>query len=156
MKLAAAMLLALRPWWPTIQHEARAAHVDPHTLAAIVWHESRGNPHGFYQEKGGHCSIGLGGIYVKHCEPERVARLREPGFNLRTAARMLKANAAYCRKHPRERRCAAGERVFRGGGAVNLYAGNTTRHAGVVLKLRKKLRPLLSTQPAKGSSRLAR
>ena len=137
------MLLALRPWWPAIQAEARAAHEDRYTLAAIVWHESRGNPHAFYQEKGGSCSIGLGGIYVRSCEPSLVARLRDPSFNLRTSARMLRANRRYCRAHPREHRCAAGERVFRGGGAVNLYAGNTTRFAKEVRNLRATLRTVL-------------
>jgi hypothetical protein len=139
MKLAAAILLALRPWWPMIQSEARAEHVDRHELGAIVWHESRGNPNAFYQEKGGNCSIGLGGIYVPRCEPGRVARLRNPSFNLRTAAQMLGANRRYCRAHPREHRCAAGERVFRGGGAVNLYAGNTTRFAAELVPLKRQI-----------------
>lgn len=143
MKIAAAMLLALRPWWPMIQSEARAEHVDRHVLAAIVWHESRGNPHAFYQEKGDNCSVGLGGIYVRGCDPQRAALLRNPSFNLRASARILGANLRYCRAHPREHRCAAGERVFRGGGAVNLYAGNTTRYAPEVLRLKRQIARIL-------------
>lgn len=139
------MLIALRHWWPAIQSEAHRAHVNEYVVAAIVWHESRGNPHAFYEERGGNCSIGLGGIYVRGCAPARVAELRNPSVNLRTSARMLAANARYCRKHPKERRCKAGERVFRGGGAVNLYAGNTTSFAKEVKRLARTLRTVLKS-----------
>jgi len=140
MKTAAAMFLALHPWWATIKHEARREHVDPYALAGIVWHESRGNPNGFFQERGGHCSIGLGGVFVKNCDPARVAALRNGPYNLRVSAKILSGSIRYCKAHRLERRCAAGERVFPGGGGANLYAGNTTRFAAELAKLRRDVR----------------
>lgn len=139
VNLAAAMLLSLRGWMPLIQHEARAAHVDTMTLAAIVWHESRGNPGAFFQERGEACSVGLGGVYVPGCAPSRVAALKDPAYNLRISAKILAANQRWCRAHRYERRCAAGERVFKGGGGVNCYGGNSVRFAGEVLKIRRVL-----------------
>jgi hypothetical protein len=138
VNLGLLMLKALGPLLPLIVATAKAEHVHPRTLAAIVYMESRGLPSTVGRERDGDCSVGLGQIKGS-CDPERVARLQDPSVNLRVAARILRANESWCRKHVQERRCVAGERVFRGGGAVNLYAGNTNKHAKKVWKLRVAL-----------------
>lgn len=140
---SAIVLQVLKPWLALILFTASAEKVDPKTLAAIVFLESRGQPHLVAHERNGTCSVGLAMINVPDCDPVRMSALQDPAFNLRVSAKILKANAKWCKKHPRERRCRAGERVFPGGGAVNLYAGNTTRYAPRVAKLRKLVaRPL--------------
>ena len=151
MNLAAAMFLSLHGWMPLIQRESRAEHVDAMTLAAIVWHESRGDPGAFFKERGAACSVGLGGVYVPDCSPARVAVLRDPSRNLRVSAKILAANQRWCARHRRERRCAAGERAFRGGGGVNCYGGNSTRFAVEIKKIRRALARALVTSPRRSS-----
>lgn len=141
------MLLALHGWLPMIRHEARARHVDYLTVAAIVWHESHGDPNAYFKERGEACSVGLGGIYVPDCDPRTVSELHDPVFNVRASVRILAANQRWCRRHRRDRQCRAGERVFRGGGAVNHYGGRTTTYAAEVLKLRRALARELARAP---------
>lgn len=138
--LGLAIFVALRGWLPLIEHEARAAGVDPSTLAVIIWHESRGRSGEVFHERDGACSIGLGGIRVPGCEPARVQQLKSPAYNIRMAAKILRANERWCKKR-RDRQCVAGDRVFRGGGAVNHYGGHGTRYAHTVLKLKRALKP---------------
>lgn len=155
MNLPALMFAALHGWLPMIRHEARAARVDTLTLAAIVWHESRGDPGAFFQERDGACSVGLGGVRVAGCREPAASELHDPEFNLRASARILAANERWCRQHRRDRQCRAGERVFRGGGAVNHYGGNGTAYAHEVLKLRRALARALFSR-AGAPSRLSR
>lgn len=138
MNLGLLMLKALKPLLPLIIATAQHYHVHPRTLAAIVYMESRGQPGIVGRERDGDCSVGLGQIKGS-CDPARIARLQDPAVNLASAASILRANERWCSRHRREKRCAAGERVFRGGGAVNLYAGNTTKHAAKVWKHRVAL-----------------
>ena len=138
MNLGLLMLKTLGPVLALIVSTAKEEGVHPRTLAAIVYMESRGQAGVVGRERDGDCSVGLGQIKGS-CAPERLARLQDPSVNLHTAAKILKANERWCRKHVREKRCRAGERVFRGGGAVNLYAGNTTKHAAKVWKHRVAL-----------------
>lgn len=146
--LGAAMYVALRAWLPLIQAEAHAAGVEPLTLAAIVYHESRGNPALVYHERDGACSIGLGQVRVAGCaDPERIARLKDPAYNLRVSARILAATKRWCRQHPKDKHCRAGERAFPGGGSVNRYAGATSRFAPEVGRLRRALRKVTRLRP---------
>jgi len=138
MRLGPLMLVALHGWLPLIKAESKRAHVDHLTLAAIVWHESHGRPGEVFQEKDGACSVGLGGIRVPACDPNRAAELRDPSKNLRAAATILGANRLWCQKH-HDRQCRAGDRVFPGGGAVNHYGGGGTAYAPVIKHLRAVL-----------------
>lgn len=121
----AAMLCSLGP---SIRAEARRARVDPVTLGAIVWLESRGRPGVVFVERDGDCSVGLGQVKGS-CDPARVRALQDPLAGLRASASVLRATTRWCRAHRRDRFCLAGERAFRGGGAVNRYAGASTRYA---------------------------
>lgn len=143
MSLAAAMAVALGPWLGLIRHEASRAGVDEATLAAIVYHESHGYPGAIYQERDGDCSVGLAQVKVKACDAPRVASLLVPATNLRTAAKILKGTSRWCRRHRSDRYCRAGERVFAGGGAVNRYAGATTKFAAELAPMRRTARALL-------------
>lgn len=133
------VLQVLKPWLALILATATAEHVDPRTLAAIVFLESRGQPYLVSREKNGTCSVGLGMVNVPDCDPSKISALQDPAHNLRVAARILHANQRWCRRHKTEWRCRAGERVFRGGGGVNTYAGNTKRYAPRVARVRKML-----------------
>lgn len=133
------VLQVLKPWLALILATATAEHVDPRTLAAIVFLESRGQPHLVSREKNGTCSVGLGMVNVPDCDLSKISALQDPAHNLRVAAKILHANQRWCRRHKTEWRCRAGERVFRGGGGVNTYAGNTKRYAPRVAKVRKML-----------------
>jgi hypothetical protein len=139
---SALVLQVLKPWLALIVATASAEHVDPRTLAAIVFLESRGQPHLVSNERNGTCSVGLGQVNVADCDPVKMSALHDPAYNLRVSAKILKANRRWCRRHPSEWRCRAGERVFKGGGAVNCYAGNTKAYAPRVAKVRKLLPPL--------------
>lgn len=136
---ASLVLQVLRPWLALIVATASAEHVDERTLAAIVYLESKGQPYLVAHERNGTCSVGLGQVNVPDCDPARISELHDPEFNLRVSAKILRANQRWCRKHPREWRCRAGEKVFRGGGAVNCYAGKTTAYAPRILKVRRLL-----------------
>ena len=137
--LTVVILVALKPWLGLIHTEAKKHHVDPRTLAAIVWHESRGNPQLVSREANGTCSVGLAMINVRDCDPDKIARLKDPATNIHRAAVILRANARWCRAHPSDRYCRAGERVFRGGGAVNHCAGRSTTFAVEIAELRRVL-----------------
>ncbi len=143
---AALVLKVLSPWLALIFSTATAAHVDPHTLGAIVFLESRGQPHLVAKERNGSCSVGLGMVNVPDCDPMRISALQDPAFNLRVAALTLRANQRWCRRHPSEWRCRAGERAFRGGGGVNTYAGNTKAYAPRVKPVRQVLQHALKTR----------
>ncbi len=153
---SALVLQVLRPWLALIIATASAERVDPRTLAAIVFLESRGQPHLVSKERNGTCSVGLGMVNVRDCNPETISSLQDPAHNLRVSAKILKANQRWCRRHPTEWRCRSGERAFRGGGAVNCYAGRTKAYAPRVLAVRrllpKKLVPrhMLSGRKQKG------
>lgn len=136
---AALVLKVVGPWMALILSTASAERVDPATLGAIVFLESRGQPHLVAKEKNGTCSVGLGMVNVKDCDPVRMSSLQDPAFNLRVAAKILRANQRWCRKHPSEWRCRAGEKSFRGGGGVNTYAGNTKAYAPRVKPVRRVL-----------------
>lgn len=138
---SALVLQVLRPWLGVILATAEIEHVDARTLAAIVFLESRGQPQLMSKEKNGTCSVGLGMVNVADCDPQRMRRLQDPVYNLRVSAQMLKANQKWCRRHPTEWRCRAGERSFRGGGAVNCYAGRTKDYAARVQAVRRLLPP---------------
>lgn len=137
------MAVALGPWLGMIRFEAVRSGVDPVTLAAIVYHESHGNPRALYQERDGDCSVGLAQVKVKACDAARVAALMVPSTNLRTAAQILKRTRRWCIAHRSDRHCRAGERVFRGGGAANRYAGATSRFAVELAPMRRVARALL-------------
>lgn len=149
---AALVAKVLKPWLALIVFTAHAEHVDARTLAAIVAIESHGQPHLVAHERNGTCSVGLGMVNVPDCSPARISALQDPAFNLRVAAKILRANQRWCAKHRSERRCRAGERVFRGGGGVNTYAGNTTAYAPRVAKVRR-LVPRLPKPPRKRQER---
>lgn len=136
---AALVLKTLGPWMALVFSTATAAHVDPATLGAVVFLESRGQPHLVSKERNGSCSVGLGMVNVPDCDPVRISALQDPAFNLRTAALILRANQRWCRRHPSEWRCRAGERSFRGGGALNCYAGWTKAYAPKVKPVRRTL-----------------
>lgn len=139
MTPSALVLKTLGPWLALIFSTAHAAHVDPHTLGAIVYLESRGQPHLVAKERNGTCSVGLGMVNVPDCDPVRISSLQDPAFNLRVAALVLRANQRWCRRHPSEWRCRAGNRVMKNGGALNTYAGWTTSYAPKVKKRRMEL-----------------
>ena len=143
MSLAAAMAVALGPWLGLIEAESVRAHVDPATLTAIVYHESHGQPSRIYQERDGDCSVGLAQVKVKSCDAARVASLLVPATNIRAAATILRATRRWCVRHPSDRYCRAGNRVFPGGGAANRYAGATTKFALELAPMRKQARALL-------------
>jgi hypothetical protein len=136
---SALVLQVLKPWLALIVAMASAERVDPRTLAAIVFLESKGQPHLVARERNGTCSVGLGQVNVPDCDPMKISSLHDPAYNLRVSAKILKANQRWCRRHPSEWRCRAGERAFRGGGAVNCYAGNTKFYAPRVAKVRRLL-----------------
>ena len=136
----ALVLKALGPWMALIFSTAAEAKVDPYTLGAIVYLESRGQAHIVSKERNGSCSVGLGQVNVPDCAPERISALRAPAYNLRVSAQILRANERWCRKHRKDRRCRSGNRLWKGGGAVNCYAGNTTRYAPRVAKVRRLFR----------------
>lgn len=139
MTPSALVLKVLAPWMALVLSTATAERVDPATLGAIVYLESRGQPHLVAKERNGTCSVGLGMVNVPDCDPMRISSLQDPAFNLRVAAKILKANQRWCRRHPSEWRCRAGERSFRGGGALNCYAGNTKAYAPRVKPVRRTL-----------------
>jgi hypothetical protein len=135
----AAMAAALCSLHAPIRSEARRAGVAPETLGAIVWLESRGNPGVVYVERDGSCSAGLGQVKGS-CDPARLASLRSVSTGLRASSGVLRATRRWCRAHPSDRYCRAGERAFRGGGAVNRYAGASTRYAVRVGETRRAVR----------------
>ena len=100
MTPSALVLKTLAPWMALIFSTATAAHVDPATLGAIVFLESRGQPHLVSEERNGSCSVGLGMVNVPDCDPVRISALQDPAFNLRAAALALRANQRWCRRHP--------------------------------------------------------
>jgi soluble lytic murein transglycosylase-like protein len=138
------MAIALGPWLGVIRAEARRAGVEASTLAAIVYHESHGNPRAVYQERDGDCSVGLAQVKVKGCDAPRVAALMVPASNLRAAAKILRGTGRWCRRHRSDRHCRAGERVFAGGGAVNRYAGATSSFARELAPMRAVARRLVA------------
>lgn len=138
MSEAAALALALCALQPAIRAEARRARVDPVTLGAIVWLESRGRPGVVFVERDGDCSVGLGQVKGS-CDPARVRALQDPLAGLRASASVLRATTRWCRAHRSDRFCRAGERAFRGGGAANRYAGASTRYAVRVKAARRKV-----------------
>lgn len=136
---SALVLQVLKPWLALIVATASAENVDPRTLAAIVFLESRGQSHLVSKERNGTCSVGLGMVNVPDCDQERISSLHDPAYNLRVSAKILKANQRWCRRHSGEWRCRAGEKSFRGGGGVNCYAGNTKTYAPRVANIRRLL-----------------
>ncbi len=144
MSLAAAMAVALGPWLGMIRAEAARAGVEPATLAAIVYHESRGNPRALYQEHDGDCSVGLGQVKVRGCDARRVAELMVPQENLRTAAKILKATKRWCQRRKSDEHCRAGNRLFPWGGAANRYAGATSKMARELVPMRAVAKRLVS------------
>lgn len=139
MTPSALVLKVLAPWMALVFSTATAEHVDPATLGAIVFLESRGQPHLVARERNGTCSVGLGMVNVPDCDPVRISSLQDPAFNLRVAAKILRANQRWCRRHPSEWRCRAGNRVMKDGGALNTYAGWTTSYAPRIKPVRRTL-----------------
>lgn len=148
MTLAALVCASVCPWMPLILSEARTRE-EALTLAAIVHVESRGQPGLVGVEKNGSCSVGLGMVNVPDCDPDKIQSLKDPVTNIRTSAKILRATRSWCATHPRDRHCRAGERVFRGGGAVNRYAGRTSSYAPRVAPVRAALRRACSTGQAR-------
>jgi hypothetical protein len=140
VKIGIIAYVAVRAWLPTISVEARHADVDELTLATIVAIESHGQAGLVSREKNGSCSVGLGMVNVPDCDPKKVAALRDPATNIRAAARTLSATMRWCKRHRADRYCQAGERVFKGGGGVNRYAGRSDAYARKVGLWRKALR----------------
>lgn len=145
----AVVLIALRPWLGLIEHEAERAGVSPVTLGAIVFTESRGQPHLVSKEKNGSCSVGLGMVNVPDCNPMRISSLQDPAYNVQVAAKILRANERWCRSHRADRYCRAGERVFPRGGGVNRYAGRSSTYAKTIAPARRVVRALLSARHAR-------
>lgn len=149
MSLSAAMAMALAPWLTGIEREAARAGVEAATLAAIVYHESHGNPRALYQEHDGDCSVGLAQVKVKGCDAVRVAALMVPDTNLRVAAKILKATKRWCQRHKSDRHCRAGNQLFPWGGAANRYAGATSRFAVELRPMRKAALTILKQRRRK-------
>jgi soluble lytic murein transglycosylase-like protein len=123
--------------WALIAIEAKRVGRDPAELAAIVHTESRAQTQVVKRESNGSCSVGAAGINVPDCDPQRVAALLDPATNLRVAANTLRAGAAWCRAHRRDKVCLRG-------GAVAMYNAGDKGYARRVQQHRRALARLIS------------
>ena len=121
---------------PLVRVSAKQAGVRWDVLGAIVWRESRANSRAWGWEKDGDCSVGLGGVRVDGCDPERAAALLEPATNLRAAAVILRNGFRWCRDRPRYPACKQARRKGVSQ-AVTMYSGGSTSYAREIERTRK-------------------
>jgi len=110
---------------------ARSVSQDPLTLLAIAHVETRGRSL-VVHEANGSCSVGPMGINVPGCDPDRVAAVLPLAANLRAAAGVLRAGAAWCR-------AGRSPEVCRRGGAVAMYNAGDKAYAARVRAARRAL-----------------
>lgn len=117
-----------------VVQSAAKEKVDPWLVEAIIFNESRWRSGSFRQESNGTCSVGLGQINVPDCNPDRIARLKEPETNIGQVARFLVRIQELCPRVWPKKKCVHG-------GWVGLYnSGDPTYAKRVLLRTKEHAR----------------
>lgn len=108
-----------------VESQTTEQGVDPWLVDAIIERESKWRRTVFRREHDGSCSVGLGQINVRNCDPQKTDRLRDPLENIRRTTLQLAMIKKICPKVWKKNRC-------QGLGWVGLYNPGDRRYARAI------------------------
>lgn len=113
--------------------QASENNLDPWLMEALITKESRWISTAIRREGDGSCSVGLGQINLKSCDPVKVAELEGPLENIRRTARHLAIIRDLCPKVRPKKKCS--QLAW-----IGLYNPGSRTYAKSVLLLMKEHR----------------